>query len=95
MIPRRFAYSRMPAYPGLEPGLPVIPFTLTYQGKSCTIQAIVDSDASINVLPYNVGAKLGLIWEIQTFFFQEFDVVFSGSQQIFEIAPKGVLLQST
>lgn len=31
----------------------------------------------------------------QTNFFQEFDVVFSGSQQIFEISPKGALLQST
>jgi hypothetical protein len=145
MIPQRFAYSRMPAYPGLEPGLPMIPFTLTYQGQSCTIQAVVDSGSSINVLPYDIGLQLGLIWEMQAFalpvahwlrgvatfgvlltgqldpfppvelafawmqktsaeipvilgetnFFQEFDVWFSGSQQIFEIAPKGTLIKPT
>jgi hypothetical protein len=143
MTPQRFAYSRMPAYPGLEPGLPMIPFTLTYQGQSCTIQAVVDSGASINVLPYDIGLQLGLIWEMQTFslpvaswlrgvdtfgvlltgqlhpfppvelafawtqkisteipvilgetnFFQEFDVCFSGSQQVFEIGPKGALIK--
>lgn len=144
MTSRRFTYSRVPAYPGIEPGLPMIPFTLTYQGQSCTVQAIVDSGASINVLPYDIGLQLGLIWETQIFalpvaqwlrgsqafgvlligqldpfppvelafawtqkpsaeipiilgetnFFQEFDVCFSDSQQFFEIAPKGTLLQA-
>lgn len=135
----------MPAYPGLEPGLPKIPILLTHQGRSCSVQAIVDSGASINVLPYDIGVQIGFIWEIQTFtlpvaqwlsgseafgvlltgridpfppvelafawaqkssndipiilgqtnFFQQFDVVFSGCQQLFEIAPKGSLLHVT
>lgn len=69
---RRFAYSQMPAYPGLEPGLPVIPLLLTHSTlsgvvQSGVVQAIIDSGASVNVLPYDVGVQLGLIWEAQRF----------------------------
>lgn len=72
MPKQRFAYSRLPAYPGLEPGLPFVPLLLTHphhagSGKSCLVQALVDSGASVNVLPYDVGIQLGLVWETQTF----------------------------
>lgn len=55
MKPERSTYSRLPAYPGLEPGLPIVPITLTYRGQARMLQAIVDSGASINVLPYDIG----------------------------------------
>ena len=42
-----FTYSRMSAYSGLEAGLLIIPCILTCQGKSCTVQAIVNSGANI------------------------------------------------
>lgn len=142
MTPQRFAYSRLPAFPGLEPGLPMLPIILTHDKLSLPVHALVDSGASVNVLPYDIGLRLGLIWEMQSFalpvaswlrgeeafgvlltgrldpfppaqfafawtqkssaeipvilgqtnFFQAFDVCFSGSQQLFEIAPKGALL---
>lgn len=148
IAPQRFAYSKMPGYPELEPGLPVISLRLIYAAPdgSATIvpvQAIVDSGSSVNILPYDVGVQLGLDWEAQSFelpvahwlrgskafgvllggqiepfppvelafawtqktsaevpiilgetnFFQEFDVCLSGSRQVFEIAPKGTLIQ--
>lgn len=143
ITPKRFAYSKLPAYPELEPGLPVVPLLLRHKQQACRVQAVVDSGSSVNVLPYDVGLQIGLIWETQRFrlpvahwlrgaeafgvlmtgqidpfppidlafawtqktsaevpiilgetnFFQEFDVCLSGSQQVFEIAPKGALLQ--
>ncbi len=144
----RFVYSKMPDFPDLEPGLPVVPLRLMYaapDGSAAVVpvQAIVDSGSSVNILPYDVGVQLGLDWKMQTFelpvaqwlrgtkafgvlvgghiepfppvelafawtektsvevpvllgetnFFQEFDVCLSGSRQVFEIAPKGTLIQ--
>lgn len=147
--PQRFAYSKTPDYPDLEPGLPVVPLRLMHVAPDgaatiIPVQAIIDSGSSVNILPYDVGLQLGLIWEAQTFklpvakwlrgtkafgvllgahiepfppvelafgwvektsakvpvllgetnFFQEFDVLLSGSRQVFEVAPKGTLIQA-
>lgn len=56
---RRFTYT--PAR-----YLPFIPITLFYGERSITKEALVDSGATNNVLPYHVGLELGLSWEAQT-----------------------------
>ena len=68
----QFSYSKMPGYPDLEPGLPVLPLQLIYaapDGTAVTVplRAIVDSGSSVNILPYDVGIRLGLCWEAQSF----------------------------
>jgi hypothetical protein len=67
MLPRQFSYSQSQAFPSLEGGLPFLPITLTNKTHSIEVSALVDSGSTINVLPYNVGIQLGLIWEIQKF----------------------------
>lgn len=40
-------------------------FTLINGNNSVDVSDLLDTGASVNVLPYNVGIKLGAIWEEQ------------------------------
>lgn len=46
--------------------LPYLPLALTLGTKSITIEGLVDSGSTINVLPYDLGIQLGAVWEQQT-----------------------------
>ena len=41
---------------------PVLPLTLT-RSTSLDVTGLVDSGASVNVLPYSIGLQLGGVWE--------------------------------
>ncbi|HEY9909796.1 MAG TPA: aspartyl protease family protein [Thermosynechococcaceae cyanobacterium] len=45
---------------------PCMPIVLTYQQFSTTASALLDTGATVNVLPYSLGLELGCIWERQT-----------------------------
>lgn len=45
---------------------PYLPFTLVHQQTSIKTSGLLDTGASVNVLPYSVGAELGYNWERQT-----------------------------
>jgi hypothetical protein len=45
---------------------PYMPITLVNQESSITISALLDTGATVNVLPYTVGLDLGYVWERQT-----------------------------
>lgn len=51
---------------GVPDALPQLTLTLTYQGVSVDVSALLDTRASVNVLPYSVGVQLGAVWEEQT-----------------------------
>jgi hypothetical protein len=44
-----------------------LPITLTRADRALSLVGLLDTGASVNVLPYEVGLDLGLIWEIQRF----------------------------
>jgi hypothetical protein len=46
--------------------LPTIPINLIYGDRSIFADALLDSGASVNVLPYEMGVQLGAVWEQQT-----------------------------
>ncbi len=46
--------------------MPYLPLTLTLGDRSLEVMALLDTGASINVLPYEIGLQLGAIWENQT-----------------------------
>jgi len=50
---------------GVPDALPLLPLTLTYR-SSVETSALLDTGASVNVLPYSVGVQLGAVWEEQT-----------------------------
>jgi hypothetical protein len=45
---------------------PYLPFTLVYQERTVATSGLLDTGASVNVLPYPVGIELGYEWERQT-----------------------------
>jgi hypothetical protein len=46
--------------------LPTIPITLRYVGFSVSTNALLDTGSTVNLLPYDIGVRLGAIWEEQT-----------------------------
>jgi hypothetical protein len=51
---------------GIPDALPKLPISLTYQDRSVEFSALLDTGASVNVLPYSDGVQLGAVWEEQT-----------------------------
>ena len=45
--------------------LPYLPLTLSYQGQTATVAGLVDTGATLNVLPYSLGLELGAVWDEQ------------------------------
>ena len=46
--------------------MPYLPLTLTNGNKSLEVMALLDTGASVNVLPYQIGLELGAVWKQQT-----------------------------
>lgn len=44
---------------------PYLPFTLVHQQISIAASGLLDTGASVNVLPYSIGVELGYNWEQQ------------------------------
>ncbi len=63
---RRFPFIKRSNSLGLSSTMPYLPLTLTYKNRSVEIMALLDTGASVNVLPYEVGLQLGAVWEEQT-----------------------------
>ncbi len=64
MNARKFKYTRHPRFPG---GMPRIEIHLSHGEELISVSALVDSGAAVNILPFDIGLKLGLTWETQTF----------------------------
>ncbi len=64
MNARRFKYTPHPRFPG---GMPCVDIHLSHGEESIPVSALVDSGAALNILPFDIGLKLGLTWEAQTF----------------------------
>ena len=51
---------------GVSDALPKLPLFLTYRDALVEVSALLDTGASVNVLPYSIGVQLGAVWEDQT-----------------------------
>ncbi len=67
MTARQFNYTRSDAFPELTIGLPFVHISLSFHGHSIQSPALVDSGASVSVLPYDIGLQLGLKWDEQKY----------------------------
>jgi len=64
-VVERFPYrDRSPASAGLDL-MPDLPIVLCHQSRSLSCIGLVDSGATISVLPYSLGVQLGLDWNSQ------------------------------
>jgi hypothetical protein len=57
-----FPYVQVVPGIGAAGWMPFLPVVLTHNGHSLTEQALVDSGAAVNVIPYPLGLKLGGDW---------------------------------
>jgi len=63
---QRFAFTERIDSLGRSSILPYLPITLSNGSNSVEVMALLDTGASVNVLPYEIGLQLGVTWEQQT-----------------------------
>ena len=61
----QYPFSEMDPASGASSRLPYLPITLGLNQKDVLVSGLLDSGATVNVLPYDVGLQLGAIWEQQ------------------------------
>jgi hypothetical protein len=62
----RFGYVEADPSFGSASALPYATITLQYGDREITVSGLVDSGATLNVLPYDLGLQLGAAWERHT-----------------------------
>jgi len=62
----RFGFTEVNPELGALSTFPYLPLTLTYQNQSLNVSGLLDTGSSVNVLPYEIGLRLGAVWERQT-----------------------------
>lgn len=62
---QRFPYTILRNGLGEEVSRPILSVELIYQGQSIKATGLADTGADVNVLPYDLGNALGLVWEAE------------------------------
>ncbi len=63
---QRFNFTEKVDSSGRSLIMSYLPLRLTHRSQSIEVMALLDTGASVNVLPYDIGLQLGAIWEEQT-----------------------------
>lgn len=63
---QRFDFTERVDSFGVADAIPQLPLTLTYRNSFLPVSALLDTGASVNVLPYRIGLQLGAVWDEQT-----------------------------
>ncbi|MEM7534325.1 MAG: hypothetical protein AAF639_19240 [Chloroflexota bacterium] len=64
MNTQRYSYTQHNQFPV---GMPLVDLKLSYNDNTTQATALVDSGASLNILPYDIGIELGLDWGNQSY----------------------------
>lgn len=63
---QRFPFIERTNSEGLSSSMPYLQIKLAHREHSVERMALLDTGASVNVLPYKIGLELGAVWEEQT-----------------------------
>jgi len=63
---QRFSFTEINKSLRAASSLPYLPLTLRYQSTSLPVSGLLDTGATVNVLPYDIGRRLGVVWDQQT-----------------------------
>ena len=63
---QKFPYKIIDSSPGMVDRMPYLPLILSLNDQSLRTEGLLDTGATVNVLPYELGLQLGLIWEDET-----------------------------
>jgi len=61
----RFTFTKVDPALGALSALPYLPITLSDRNQSLQVSGLLDTGSSVNVLPYEIGLRLGAVWERQ------------------------------
>ncbi|NJM48956.1 MAG: retroviral-like aspartic protease [Alkalinema sp. RU_4_3] len=67
--------------------LPKLPIVLSHKGRSVSGVGLLDTGASVNVLPFSLGRDLGLVWD-------ELTMVLSLAGNLARLEARGVLVNA-
>jgi len=76
---QKFPYKIIDSNLGMVDRMLYLPLKLRLAGQSLNTEGLLDTGASVNVLPYELGLQLGLIWENETL-----SVLLTGNLALFE-----------
>ena len=76
---QKFPYKIIDSNLGMVDRMPYLPLKLRLAGQSLNTEGLLDTGASVNVFPYELGLQLGLIWENETL-----SVLLTGNLALFE-----------
>jgi hypothetical protein len=62
---QRFCFTERRNSSGRSVIMPYLPVILSYGDRFVEVIALLDTGASVNVLPYEIGLQLGAVWEEQ------------------------------
>ena len=85
---QRFPFIERTNSVGLSSLMPYLPITLSCRNRSTEQMALLDTGASVNVLPYLVGLQLGAVWEDQT-------AIIQLSGNLAQMEARGLVLSAT
>jgi hypothetical protein len=83
----RLPFTPLNSGTGLIVPMPIVPIQLARGSRTFLTEGLVDSGAMVNVLPLDVGLRLGPDWKSQTI-----DMLLGG---VFSGPAKGILLEAT
>jgi hypothetical protein len=66
MAVEQYPYRAMDPATGAASLSPYLPMILSLKQQQVSVMGLLDSGAAINVLPHDVGLRLGAVWEHQT-----------------------------
>ena len=84
----RFPFIECTNSVGLSSVMPYLSITLSCRNRSTEQLALLDTGASVNVLPYLVGLQLGAVWEDQT-------AIIQLSGNLAQMEARGLVLSAT
>ena len=70
MNPIRFPFLPLKNEDGDSDLMPILPLRLVLNEQSLDVHGLLDTAASVSVLPYSVGQALGAVWEQQSVLLQ-------------------------
>jgi hypothetical protein len=63
---QKYPYKIIQPNLGMADRMPYLPLVIASANHVLSVEGLLDTGASVNVLPYEIGLNLGLIWEQET-----------------------------
>jgi hypothetical protein len=63
---QKYSYKIIQSSLGMADRMPYLPLVIASKTHVMSVEGLIDTGASVNVLPYEIGLQLGLDWDQET-----------------------------